>query len=89
MGPHRERVEGNNHLSVPAGHPTSDGAQNTICFLSCKSTLLAHVKFFILQDPQVLPCRASLLPLLFLFLATQHEQYLREDHLLVSGLSQQ
>ena len=39
---------------------SSDGAQDTICFLCCKNTLLAYVKFFIHQDPQVLLCRATL-----------------------------
>ena len=50
MGPQEGRVERNNHLPVPAGHPSSDGAQDTICFLSCKSTLLAHVQFFLYQE---------------------------------------
>jgi len=56
MGPHEGRVERDSHLPAPAGHPSSDGAQDTICFPSCKSTLLAHVKFVIQQDPQVLLC---------------------------------
>ena len=43
MGPHKSRVEGDNHLPVPASHPSSDGAQDTICFPTCKGTLLAHV----------------------------------------------
>ena len=58
MGPHEGRLGKNNHLPVPAGHPFSDGAQDTICFPSCKNTLLAHIKFITHQDPQVLLCRA-------------------------------
>ena len=60
MGPHKSQVERDNHLPVPAGHPSSDGAQGTVCFPRCKSTLLAHVKFFIHRDPQILLCRAML-----------------------------
>jgi len=53
--PHRPRegrVERDNHLPAPANLPSSDGARDTIGLLSCKSTLLAHVQFFIHQDPQ-------------------------------------
>ena len=60
VGPHKGRAKGDYHLPVPAGHTSSGGAQDTICFPSCKSTLLAHVKFVIHQDPQVLLCRAAL-----------------------------
>ena len=59
MGPHKGRAERDNHLPVLTGHPSADVTQDTICFLSCKSTLLAHVKLFIHQDPQVLLCRAT------------------------------
>ena len=37
-----------------------EGAQDPICLPSHKGTLLAHVKLFIYQDPQVLLCRAAL-----------------------------
>jgi len=50
MGPLEGRVEGDNHLTGPAGHPTSDGTQDTTGLPGSKSTLLAHVKFFINQD---------------------------------------
>ena len=53
MEPHEGRVEKDNH-------PSSDGAQDTIGLPSCKSTLLAHVKFFIHQGPQLLLHRATL-----------------------------
>ena len=51
QGPHESRVEGDNHLPVLAGHPSSDGTQNTIGLLGCKHTLVARIKFFINQDP--------------------------------------
>jgi len=54
MAPHEGWVEWDNPLPDPAGHPSADGAQDTIGLLSCKSTLLADLKSFIHQDPQVL-----------------------------------
>ena len=60
MGLHESRVERDNHLPVTAGHPSADAAQDPICFLCCKSTLLAHGQLFTHQDPQVLLCRAAL-----------------------------
>jgi len=30
MGPYEGRVEGDNHLPVPAGHPCFDAAQDTV-----------------------------------------------------------
>ena len=60
MGPHKSRAEGDDHLPVPAGHPSADGAQDPICFPSCRSALLAHVQLFIHREPQVLLCRAAL-----------------------------
>ncbi|XP_048790014.1 uncharacterized protein LOC125688256 [Lagopus muta] len=60
MGPHKSRVERDNHLPVPAGHPSPDGAQDPICLLSCQSALLAHIQSLVHQDPQVLLCRAAL-----------------------------
>ena len=60
MGPHEGRVEGGNHLAVPAGYPSSEEGQDTIDLLSCKSTLLAPVQVFIHQDSQVFLCRATL-----------------------------
>ena len=59
MGSHKDRVEGDNYLPLPAGHPSSDGTQNTIGLLGCKHTLLVHVKFFVSQNPQVLLSRAA------------------------------
>jgi len=46
MGPHKGRVKGNNHIPVPAGHSSVHATWDTVGFLSCKCTLLAHVKFF-------------------------------------------
>jgi len=51
MGPHKGRAEGDNHLPLSAGHPSCDAAQVTVDLLGCKRMLLAHVKFFIYQDP--------------------------------------
>lgn len=58
--PHEGRVERDNHLPLPDGHPFSDGTQDTICFLIYKSILVAYVQYFIHCDPQVLLCRATL-----------------------------
>ena len=40
MGPHKDRVEGDNHLPDPAD-PSFDAAQDAVV-LGCKHTLLAH-----------------------------------------------
>lgn len=39
-----------NQLPFPAGHPPSEGVQDTFGPLGCKRTLLAHVQLFIHQD---------------------------------------
>ncbi|KAK4810951.1 hypothetical protein QYF61_013359 [Mycteria americana] len=62
VGSHQSRVGGQNHLPRPAGHASFDAAQDTIGFLGCEYTLLAHVQLFIHQYPQVLLCRAVLNP---------------------------
>ena len=54
------RVERNKHLSQPAGHTSFNGAQDAAGLLSYKCTLLARVEPFILQNPQVLLCKAAL-----------------------------
>ncbi|GAB0205260.1 hypothetical protein GRJ2_002991600 [Grus japonensis] len=59
---HKSRVEGQNHLPRPAGHTSFDAAQDTVGFLGCKRTLLAHVELLINQYPQVLLLRAALNP---------------------------
>ena len=51
-GSSKGRAERGNPLPLPAGHPISDAAQDTVGLLSCKSTLLAHVKLFIPQNIQ-------------------------------------
>lgn len=45
--PHESRAEGGNHLTHPAGHPSSDAAQDAAGLPGCKRALLAHVKLFI------------------------------------------
>ena len=47
LGSHKGRVEGENPLPLPAGHPSVDAAQDTVGLLGCKSTLLIHVQLFI------------------------------------------
>jgi len=49
-GLHKGRAEGDNNFPVLAGHPPSDAAQNVVG-LGWQYTPLAHVKFFIYQDP--------------------------------------
>ena len=51
LGLHEGRVEGDNHLPVPAVHSTSDETQDTIGLPGCKHSLIAYFKFFINQDP--------------------------------------
>ncbi|KAK4810926.1 hypothetical protein QYF61_013334 [Mycteria americana] len=60
VGSHESGAEGQNHLPQPAGHASFDAAQDTIGFLSCKRTSLAHVLLFIHHYPQVLLCRTAL-----------------------------
>ncbi|KAK4826362.1 hypothetical protein QYF61_007956, partial [Mycteria americana] len=62
VGSHQSRVEGQNHLPRPAGHASFPAAQDTVGFLGCKRTLLAHVQLVTHQYPQVLLHRASLNP---------------------------
>ncbi|NXN98079.1 BDP1 factor, partial [Rhinopomastus cyanomelas] len=61
FSPAELRVEGENHLSQPAGH-TSDAAQDPVCPLGRKCTLPAHVEPLIHKQPQVLLPRATLQP---------------------------
>ena len=44
----------------PSCHPSVDAAQDTVGRLGYKHTLLAHMKFVIYQDPQVLLGRMAL-----------------------------
>ncbi|KAK4811179.1 hypothetical protein QYF61_019810 [Mycteria americana] len=62
VGSQESGVEGENHLPRPAGHASFDTAQDTIGFLGCERTLLAHVQFFIHHYPQVLLLSAALNP---------------------------
>ncbi|GAB0186614.1 mitochondrial enolase superfamily member 1 [Grus japonensis] len=64
VGSHQNRVEGQDHLPLPAGHASFDAAQDTVGFLGCKRTLPAHVELFINQHPQVLLLRAAFNPFL-------------------------
>ncbi|KAK4819924.1 hypothetical protein QYF61_015299 [Mycteria americana] len=57
---HQSRVEGQNHLPRPAGHASSDAAQDVVGLLGCECTLSAHVQLFVHQYPHVLFRRAAL-----------------------------
>ncbi|KAK4822238.1 hypothetical protein QYF61_011879 [Mycteria americana] len=50
-------------LSLHALVKSPSPAQDTVDFLGCKHTLLAHVQLFVHQYPQVLLLRAALNPL--------------------------
>ena len=60
--PHHRRVEGKGHLLEPAGHVSFDAVQDTIIFLGCKGTLLAHVQLPIHHYRQVFFGKAALNP---------------------------
>ena len=64
MGPHEDRIEGDNPLPLPAGQPSFDAAQGVVGRPGCKCTLLAHVQLSVHQDPQVLPHRTAFKELL-------------------------
>ena len=59
MGPQEAEQRGT-ITSPSAGHPSSDGTQDTAGFLGCTRTLPAHILFFIHQNPQVFLCSAAL-----------------------------
>jgi len=59
---HQSRIEGQNHLSQPAGHASPDAAQDMVGPLGCQRTLPAHVEPFVYQYPQVPLSRAALDP---------------------------
>lgn len=40
MGPHKCRVDGDNHIHGNASYPSSDSVQGSVGLLSCKSNLL-------------------------------------------------
>ena len=48
IGPHKGRTK---VYSASLPTPSFDVAQDTVGLLGCKHTLLAHIKFFIYQDP--------------------------------------
>lgn len=50
----KSRVERDNLLPQPAGRASPDAAQDVICFLSCKGTLLTDVQLPMPYHPQVL-----------------------------------
>ena len=60
MRPHQHRVEWQDHLPQPDVHAAFDAAQDTVGFLGCEGTLLAHVQLPIHQYPQALFRRAVL-----------------------------
>jgi len=57
------RAKGQNPLPHPAGHASLDASQDTVGFLGCRCTLLAHVDLLIHRYPQVLLLSAALKPL--------------------------
>jgi len=50
MKPHQCRVEGQDRLPRSAGHASVDAAQDTVGYLGCQGTLLAH--FFVMDYMQ-------------------------------------
>ena len=44
--PHKSKVEGYNHLPLPAGHSSFEAAKGPVGLQGCKHTLLAHDKCF-------------------------------------------
>ena len=53
MRSHQHRTEGQDHLHLPAGHAAFNAAQDTVGFLGCKDTLLAHVQLPIHQKVSI------------------------------------
>lgn len=51
---HKSEGKVQDHLSWPAGHVSVYAAKDTIGFLGCECTLLAHGRFFIHQHPQAI-----------------------------------
>ena len=60
--PHHHRVERQDHFPLFASYDSFGATQNTVGFLGCKSTLLAHVKLAYPPLLQVLFSRAMLNP---------------------------
>ena len=58
-GTSQGQSRGGNHLTLPAGHPSFDAAQDTVGLLSCMHSFLDCVKFFIYQHPHGLLRRAA------------------------------
>ena len=58
----QHRAEGQDHLPHSAGHTALDAAQDTVGFLGCEDTILAHIQLPIHQYPQVSFSRAALDP---------------------------
>ena len=65
LRPHRCRVEGPDHPPRPAGHASFDAVQDTVGFLGCKGTMLAHAQLSMHQHLQVFFGRAALHPFIF------------------------
>ena len=59
-GAYKGRVEGNNHHFALLAIPLLMQPRILLAFQAASTHLLAHVKFFICQDPQVLLHRATL-----------------------------
>ena len=85
VGPQKGRVEGNNQLPCPAGHPSFNASQDKAGLLSCKCTLLACIKLFIHQNAKVLLHGAALREffshsLHTMGIALTHVQYVALEH---------
>lgn len=68
---------GGKHFPHLAGHPFIDAARETVGFVDCKHTLLACVKLFIHQNPQVLLCSAVVNARVSFRLLNQRESRMR------------
>ena len=89
MRSHQCRIERQDHLPQPACHASFDIAQDTVGFVGCEGTLLAHVHLAIHQYPRVLFVLAVFCPqvsLLFSGLYSQMEEVFRlNSSLTLSG----
>jgi len=52
MEPLEYKVEGDNPLSFPAGHPCFYAAQDEVDLPGCKCSLLAQIKLYIHRTPK-------------------------------------
>ena len=65
VGSHESRAEEQDQLPRPAGHASFDAVQDTVGFLGCKGTMLAHAQLSMHQHLQVFFGRAAFHPFIF------------------------